>query len=68
MKRMSNGMSSIASVTRLQLGTLNEVEIGKKKEEEVVEQNPMGSGRQAVEVGDLNVQFPDTLVSNSRSI
>jgi hypothetical protein len=68
MKRMSNGMSSIASVTRLQLGTLNEVESGKDKRGSVLEEkeeNQRGAGWRAVEVGDLNVQFPDTLVSLS---
>jgi len=63
MKRMSNGMSSIASVTRLQLGTLNEVENGKRGSVlEEKEENQRGAEWKAVEVGDLNVQFPDTLV------
>jgi hypothetical protein len=66
MKRMSNGMSSIASVTRLQLGTLNEVENGKRASVlEEKDENQHGTGWRAVEVGDLNVQFPDTLVCSS---
>lgn len=64
MKRMSNGMSSIASVTRAQLGTLNEVENNKRASVvEEKEENQRSAGWNAIEVGDLNVQFPDTLVS-----
>lgn len=63
MKRVSNGMSSIASVTRAQLGTLNEVENKRASVLEEKEENHRGVGWSAVEVGDLNVQFPDTLVS-----
>lgn len=64
MKRMSSGMSSIASVTRAQLGTLNEVENNKRASVvEEKEENQRGAGWRAIDVGDLNVQFPDTLVS-----
>ncbi|TLD29612.1 gpi-anchored cell surface glycoprotein [Venturia nashicola] len=69
MKRMSNGMSSIASVTRAQLGTLIEVENSKRASiVEEKEENQRGVGWRAIEVGNLNVQFPDTLLWKHRHI
>ena len=61
MKRMSNSMSSIASVTRLQLGTLSEGSSKDERTHDPVAEEEEGRW-QSVEVGDLNVQFPDTLV------
>ncbi|KAE9985721.1 hypothetical protein BLS_005687 [Venturia inaequalis] len=69
MKRMSSGMSSIASVTRAQLGTLNEVENNKRASVlEETEENLRGAGWTAIEIGELNVQFPDTLLWKYRYI
>jgi hypothetical protein len=58
MKRMSNSLSSIASVTRLPLA-LNSHSVREEEQEPVTEKSkPAG-----FDIGDLNVQFPDTLVS-----
>ncbi|KAF2416269.1 hypothetical protein EJ08DRAFT_654765 [Tothia fuscella] len=64
MKRMSNGFSSIASATRLPLGPLSPHSV---KEEEQ-EQEPIESPKKllGLDIGDLNVQFPDTLLWKRR--
>jgi hypothetical protein len=58
MKRMSNSLSSIASVTRLPLA-LNSHSVREEEQEPVVEKAKKPAG---FDIGDLNVQFPDTLV------
>jgi hypothetical protein len=57
LKRMSSSISSMANTSRMQLGTLNE----KASTEEEFEKSE-GTRPKAVVVGDMNLQFPDTLV------
>jgi hypothetical protein len=58
LKRMSSSISSIAGGNRMQLQTLNEKSAtGDEELRKVETEKPKG-----IVVGDLNVQFPDTLV------
>jgi hypothetical protein len=61
LKRMSSSISSIAHGSRVQLQTLSERAAHEEEAERSLAQRP-----KAVAVGDLNVQFPDTLVCSSR--
>jgi hypothetical protein len=63
MKRMSNSLSSIANATRLPLA-LNSHSV-REEEQEPVSQRPKPQG---FDIGDLNVQFPDTLVRSKDRI
>ena len=56
LKRMSSSISSLAPGSRTQLQTLSEKGSQEVARQEVI--RPKG-----ITVGDLNVQFPDTLVS-----
>jgi hypothetical protein len=61
LKRMSSSISSITHGSRMQLQTLSERAAHEEEAERPRVQRP-----KAVAVGDLNVQFPDTLVCASR--
>jgi hypothetical protein len=58
LRRMSSSISSLATGNRMQLQTLNEKATSGQEIDKVQSVKPPG-----IAVGDLNVQFPDTLVS-----
>jgi hypothetical protein len=59
LKRMSSSISSMATGNRVQLQTLNEKATSGQEIAKVQTVKPLG-----IAVGDLNVQFPDTLVGH----
>jgi hypothetical protein len=57
LKRMSSSISSMTNTSRMQLGTLNEKAGTEEEFDKSVISRPKG-----MVVGDMNLQFPDTLV------